>query len=122
MGNVDVSDVLLDPDFVDPLIIIHRKSHVDGGGVNRLEEQGFPSFGTVQPISGKALQRLPDELRVANVQSFWVKGKIISDGKCQYPDIISYKGNRYAVQIIFDWTNWGAGWCEGTCIRERPAL
>lgn len=121
MGNIDVSDILADPDFIDPLILIHRKPTVDTYGENKLIEQGFPTYGSVQPVSGKTLQRLPEALRVANVQSFWIKGQIVSDGSCAYPDIIVFRGQRYAVQVVFDWTHWGQGWCEGTCIREKPA-
>lgn len=122
MGSVDVSDLLSDPDFVDPMTLIHRVSDVNCLGENKLKECGVGTFGSIQPASGKTLQRLPEAFRVANVMSFWVKGKIISDGSHQYPDILVFKGSRFAVQTTFDWTNWGEGWCEGTCVRERPAL
>lgn len=120
MGNIDVTEILVDPDFIDPLVLIHRKPIVDSYGENTLTEQPVSTFGSVQPVSGKTLQRLPEALRVANVSSFWIKGKIVSDGSCQYPDVISFRGSRYAVQMVFDWTNWGEGWCEGTCVREKP--
>lgn len=122
MGSIDVSELLLDPDFVDKISIIHRTPTVNAFGENTLEEEGIAAVGSVQPISGKALQRLPEAFRVANVMSFWVKGRLISDGACKYPDVILFRGSRFAVQVIFDWTNWGAGWCEGTCVREKPSL
>lgn len=120
MGQIDVTEVLADPDFVDAITLIHRTPNVDDFGNNQLTERSEPTYGSVQPASGRTLQRLPEALRVANVSSFWVKGKIVSDGSCQYPDIISFKGQRYAVQVVFDYTNWGEGWCEGTCVREKP--
>lgn len=122
MANVDVADILADADFVDGIVLIHRTPTVDSFGQNQLTERSEPTYGSVQPASGKTLQRLPEALRIANVSSFWVKGKIISDGSCQYPDVIVFQGQRYAVQTIFDFTNWGQGWSEGTCVRERPAL
>lgn len=122
MGLIDVSDLLADPDFVEPLILVHRKPTVDSSGENHLCEEGVSTFGCVQPASGKVLQRLPELLRVANLSSFWIKGEIVADGRCEYPDVIVFKGSRYAVQTVFDWTNWGAGWSEGTCVRERPTL
>lgn len=122
MAQIDVTDVLSDPDFVDPMTIINRKPTVNEFGENTLAESGSPTVGSIQAASGKTLQRLPEALRVINVQSFWVKGKIVSDGSCQYPDILSFKGQRFAVQAVFDWTNWGAGWCEGTCVREKPSV
>lgn len=122
MGQIDVSDILCDPDFVSPATIIQRQSTVDQYGNNQLKEVGLGTFGCVQPATGKTLQRLPEALRVVDVMSFWVKGKIVSDGKCRYPDLIVIKGVRYAVQVVFDWTAWGQGWCEGTCVREKPSL
>lgn len=122
MANIDVSDLLSDPDFVDPLTIVHRKSSVDNFGENVLQEFSTSSIGSIQPASGRTLQRLPDALRLANVYDFYVKGTIISDGKCLYPDLIVYKGSKYAVQTIMDWSNFGEGYSIGTCVREKPAL
>lgn len=122
MGNIDVTDLLSDPDLVDPVVIIHRTPCVDGFGENKLKEVGVSTVGSVQPASGKTLQRIPEAFRVANVMSFWVKGNIVSDGSCAYPDLIVYKGSRFAVQTIFDWKNWGEGFAEGTCVREKPTL
>jgi hypothetical protein len=120
MGQIDVTDVLADPDMVDPVVLTHRIPTVDNYGSNQLTEEAVNTFGSVQSVSGKTLARLPDEYRVANVMSFWIRGKIIADGKNRYPDLICFNGERYAVQAVFDWTNWGAGWCEGTCVREKP--
>ena len=122
MGKIDVSELLADPDFVGPLTLIHRTPTVDQYGNNQLVEVGLQTNGSVQPASGKTLQRLPDALRVADVSSFWLKGKIVADGCNQYPDIIVFQKQRYAVQTVLDWTNWGEGWCEGTCIREKPTV
>ena len=121
MGQIDVSDVLSDPDMLDACVLVHRTPFINEFGENVLREQGEQTYGSVQPASGKVLQRLPEALRVPNVMSFLIKGKIVSDGTQRYPDIISFRGQRYAVQVIFDWTSWGEGYCEGTATRERPA-
>jgi hypothetical protein len=91
---------------------------VNGLGENVVTEDSVKSYGTVQPASGKTLQRLPDALRVANVSSFWFKGEILPAGK--YPSILVFCGKRYQVQQIFDWNNWGGGWTEGICVVETP--
>ena len=121
MGQIDVTDILADPDFTDPVTIIHRLSSVDQFGANQLSERSESTLGVVQPASGKTLARLPEAYRVGSVMSFWVQGKIVSDGSCQYPDILVHKCQRYQVQTIMDWTNWGSGWCEGTAVREKPS-
>ncbi len=58
---------------------------------------------------------------MADVSSFWVKGVITADGTNLYPDIISFRGKRYQVQTVLDYSNWGAGWTEGTCVVEKPS-
>lgn len=121
MAQVDVTDILADPDFVDPIVIVRRTPTIDQYGENVLTEQSFQTFGSVQPIDGKTLQRLPDALRVANQKHFFVKGTIVSDGTSRYPDVLVMNGIRYAVQAIFDWSNFGAGWSEGTVVQEVPA-
>lgn len=122
MALIDVTDLLIDPDFVDPMAIIHRKPVIDEYGQNQLFETCVNTIGSIQPSSGKTLSRLPDALRILNVNTFWVKGIIVSDGTCQYPDILVFKGQRYAVQLLLDWTSYGPGWTEGVAIRERPSL
>ncbi len=122
MRNIDVSDILADPDLVGPMIIIHRTPDVNEFGENCLKECGINTVGSIQPISGKKLERLPEKFQIANVKTFWVRGKIISDGNCKYPDVLVENGIRFAVQTIDDWTSWGAGWCEGTAVQEKPTL
>lgn len=123
MAQIDVSELMADPDFVDAAAIIRRKPTVDAFGQNQLTETCFPTVASVQPISGRTLQRIPESLRVANQSSFWVRGEIIASSStgARYPDLISFKGKRYQVQMVFDWTNWGSGWSEGICVAEKPS-
>jgi len=118
--NIDVSQLMLDPDFVQPLTLVRRTETVNNFGQNVIAESPKSTFGCVQPISGKTLMRIPEALRVANVQEFWLKETIVSGVGSQYPDIIVKNGVRFAVQVIFDWSDWGQGWTQGTCVAESP--
>ncbi len=121
MGLVDVTELLLDPDFTSPMQIIPRTATIGSNGEQTTTDgTAVDTIGSVQPISGRALMRLPDALRVANISSFWVKGVITATATSRYPDILTFGGRRYAVQTVLDWSNFGAGWCEGTCIVETP--
>src|SRR5271165_5038928 len=120
MAQIDVTDVLSDPDFIDPVSIIDRVPTVNLYGENIVQETATQTVGSVQPADGRVLQRLPEALRVANLSSFWVRGQIVASAPGKYTSVIVFKGKRYQVQTIFDWTNWGQGWCEGTCVAEVP--
>jgi len=118
MSSIDVSEILNDPDFVQELTLIRRSSCVDGYGQNRIAETPICTIGCVQPISGRTLQRLPDAMRNANVQSFWIKQKLVNDSRSAYPDVIVKQGKRFIVQVVFDWSDWGEGYTEGTCVAQ----
>lgn len=121
MARVNVNELLGDPDFIDPVGHISRAPAVNSFGENILKEVCVMTVGSVQPATGKALQRLPEALRVADVSSFWIKGPIVASAPGQYTDILVFRNKRYQVQFVFDWTNWGEGFTEGTCVAEPPA-
>lgn len=118
---IDVGELLNDPELVEPIMLIKRAECVNDFGQNTLSEEPVKTHGSVQPVSGKTLQRLPEALRIANVQSFWLKHKLVSDNRSKYPDVIVKGSKRFTVQMVFDWSDWGSGWTEGTCVAERPS-
>lgn len=115
-----MTDLLSDPDFVDPVMLVSRQPFINSLGENTLREVSTNTIGSVQPATGKTLQRLPEALRVANVSSFWLKGTIIASEPGKYSSILIFKGKRYQVQTVFDWSNFGQGYTEGTCVAEFP--
>ncbi len=121
MSQIDVDEILADPDFVDEVCLIDRVPFVNSSGENTLKETALKTIGCVQPAQGKVLLRLPQDLRVANVSSFWLKAEIIASAPGKYSSILVFKGKRYQVQTVFDWSNFGEGYTEGTCVAEIPA-
>ncbi len=121
MAQIDVSELLLDADFIDSLTLIHRTTSVNSQGVNVLSETSADTVGSVQPATAKDIQRLPDALRMSDVRKFWIKAEILSDGDAQYPDIILFQGKRFQILNIEPWLNYGAGWNAGLCVWEKPS-
>lgn len=121
MALIDVSDLLLDPDFINQLSLIHRTAVVNAQGKTELAETIVNTVGSVQPAPAKDIQRLPDALRMSDVRKFWIKAEILSDGDSQYPDIILFQGKRFQVINIEPWLNYGAGWNAGLCVWEKPS-
>lgn len=121
MALIDVTALMTDPDFVDPILLITRTPRVDLYGKNSIVESTEQTVGSVQPASYRTVQRLPEALRVENISSFWVKGKIIATAPGKYSSILVFKGARYQVQTVADWSNFGPGYTEGTCVAELPS-
>lgn len=121
MAQIDVSDLLSDPDFVDQITVIRRKSVVNSRGENIIEETSICSYGSVQPSSAKTILRLPEALRSSDVRSFYLKLDIVQDSSSAYPDILVFAGKRFQVISQAPWLNFGQGWNEGICVAERPS-
>lgn len=122
MALIDVSDLLLDPDFIDPVSVIRRTVTVNSMGENVVSEPTtISTYASVQPASFKQISRLPEALRSADVRSFYIKLPIVQDGSSLYPDIIVFQGKRFQIQTAAPWLNYGAGWNEGVCVAEPPS-
>ncbi len=121
MAQLDVTELMSDPDLVDSLVLITRFPSVNNRGENLIRETSQPTVGVVQPADGKVVDRLPEALREKSVSSFWVKGTIIASSDGKYSSVICLNGIRYNVKTVNDFSNWGAGYCEGTCVAEPPA-
>lgn len=121
MGQIDVSDLLSDPDFVDPIQVITRITQVNELGQTVFQDHVLNTIGVVQPASYATVQKLPDAMRVANLCSFWFKGKIVASEPGTYASILVFRGVRFQVQTVADWSNFGQGYTEGTCVAEKPS-
>lgn len=120
-SRVDVTELMSDPDFVGPVCHIGRQPRVDNFGQNTLLECSTNTVGSVQPIKASEIEKIPEALRVANMLTFFIKGKIVASEPGQYADILVFEGFRFQVLTVNDWSMWGAGWSEGVCVREVPA-
>lgn len=121
MAQIDVSELMDDPDFVDELTVLNRTSWVDNNGMNRTGEMDFKTVGSVQPASARTVQKLPEAMRVADMSSFWIKGTIVATAPGKYSSIIVFRKKRYQIISVADWSNFGAGYSEGICVAEVPS-
>ena len=118
MANVDVSDLLSDPDFVDPIQVITRTPRTNSLGEASFSECVLNTYGSVQPADFKTVNKLPEALRVANVSSFFFKGEIVATAPGKYSSVLVFRGQRYQLQTVADYSNWGRGFTEGTCVAQ----
>lgn len=118
---LDVSELMTDPDFVGPMRQISRRSISNSYGQNIITESSVDTVGSVQPITGREIQRIPEAMRVANMMSFWIKGVIVAVAPGKYSDILVFEGVRFQVMTTNDWSTWGAGYTEGMCVAEVPS-
>lgn len=122
MAQLDVSEVLTDPMFLDPFIIIRRTSTVTDFGRNDITEEQINAIGSVQAADGDTLAMLPEAARLSDVRNIFTRTVLIADVAGGYPDLILWKGNRYQTLKVTPWGNYGSGWYKCTCVDEKASL
>lgn len=124
MAQIDVSELMTDPDFVDAVTVITRVQSVDSSGVASYSESSLTTIGSVQPASYRTVQKLPESLRMEDLSSFWIKGPaaiLTTTASGGYPSILVFRGLRYQVRNVANWGNFGQGYAEGICVAEPPS-
>lgn len=122
MARLDVSELLLDPDFVDPFTIVRRVPTINGYGENVLAESTLDAVGSIQAPGKEAALRLPDGVLIASAKTIYTKTEIYSDKVSGYADQILYQGQRYNVLTVLPWGNFGSGWFEVDVELENKSL
>lgn len=122
MPQLDVTDVLLDPDFVDYSLVCHRQ-------IQTMDEDNFP-MNTAEnvPFSGVVtVDRSLEARRMAAGQN--IGGAILivtqfrlTQGQPAGPDsprldadIVTYNGRNYRVTFVDPYTSYGAGFVQAHC-------
>lgn len=122
MAEVDVTDILSDPDVAgDAFTVIRRREIVGQNGVVTLQENRVDGvIGSVQPtgdnslIREEALDAGAKTIKV--VSTFRLRGPSQSTGEASYkPDQIVWRGDTYEVRVLDDWTEYGGGMVEAEC-------
>lgn len=120
-SRVNVTELLTDPDFVGGIKQITRTTRLNSFGENILTECSKDTVGSVQPITFKDIQRIPESLRVADMMTFFFKGSITATAPGKYTDILIFGSKRFQVLTVNDWSTWGEGWVEGACVAQVVA-
>lgn len=117
MPDLDVTDLLADPDIAGSSIVITRaKRTVDTSSGRTVDAPyAISTYGSVQPASGAQLRQLPEEQRVEAHISVIVPVMLIPLSRTNAPDLISYHGQTYRVITANDYGDFGQGYWQAVC-------
>ncbi|WP_429498953.1 hypothetical protein ACQUFY_08500 [Robbsia andropogonis] len=116
MADLDVSDVLLDPDFADRLTVTRNVQTVDQHGRASVSEEETSILGVV--TADKARERA---MAAAGV---FIKGSILvhttfqlTDGSAPDTDsdVVTWRSKQYTVVQVSDYSHFGAGFVSASC-------
>ena len=116
MSKIDVSDVLLDPDFMDKGLVCERIAQtIDSHGRASNTTTNTPFTGVVTSGAGDKLNRTAEGDRTSGNITIHTRFELIAGSGSTPADVIQWQGRRYTVTLVSDWSNWGRGFYAVSC-------
>lgn len=116
MPNLDVTDVLLSPEFCDDSLTVKRNTQVvdaDGFATNSVTETGFSGVVTVdRSLEARRMQAGQSINGAILIVTMY---RLTSGNTGIDADIVSYRGRDYRVTFVDPYTAYGAGFVQAHC-------
>lgn len=122
MPTLDMSDVLMDPDFLDLSLVCHRQVQsvdADNFPTNTAQDIPFPGVvtvdGALEALRMAAGQKIAGAILI--VTHFRLtQGQPASDTSPELDaDIVTYNGRDYRVTFVDPYTSYGSGFVQAHC-------
>ena len=120
MPFLDVTDVLLDPDFLDTTLSVTRnvQTVTDGGiAVDTPTTTGF--FGVVTSLNGSVLQRVAEGAHIEDTITVHTPFKLIAGQAGYDSDVVNWQGLQWTVTNVNDYSTYGRGFVAATCTMKQ---
>ena len=116
MALLDVSEVLLDPDFMDNDLICERNTEtVNDQGLAVVTTELMPFFFFFTTNEGTRLQREMDLERISGSITIHPIFPLTDGSDGTTADIIQWKNKRYTVVKVDDYGHFGTGFTKAIC-------
>lgn len=114
MPNLDVSEIINDPDFADTVTVTRRAEDVDeASGLSVITSTVFPGVvGVVTMASPDDLVRLEVSQMTARCISFITQFRLRGSAQGFQPDVITWDGTDYTVIALDPYHRFGTGFVE----------
>lgn len=116
MANLDVSEVVSDPDFADDFVVTRQPETVNNFGESTTPaNQTIKTFGTVTMANPDDLLRLPEGDRSDRTISIVTQFRLQAASPGIKADIVTWRGNNYLVKLVDPYVQFGAGQIQAIC-------
>lgn len=122
MPELDVTEILSDPDLADTFSVVRRTETVGSNGRPTLTEVTTDNVvGVVTPGDPGNLTRTDDSAMASNLITISTTFRLRALGAGFQADVILYDGMRYTVKAMKRWQRFGAGWVKVVAESENAA-
>jgi galactose-6-phosphate isomerase len=115
MPDIDVTDLLVDPDFCEQITVrrLTQSISVNGRVVNG--ETDITIIAVVEAGSVRPMERTP--ATEISKDTITVHSQTILHGPTNgnQPDIVVWRGSNYVVSKVYDWSHFGKGFTAAEC-------
>lgn len=122
MPFLDLSDLILDPDFagaMSQITVTRQAETVGSNGRASFTTSSFTPLAVVAPAAGLKLDILPEAARTEGSISVITSFHLLQASASNAADQLTWRGVVYTVAHVSDWTQYGAGFIEAICtIRD----
>ncbi|WP_281659644.1 hypothetical protein [Microvirgula aerodenitrificans] len=116
MARLDVSDVLLDPDFMDRDLICQRSVQTVGdNGWAEVTTTETTFAGVVTSDSGDILERIASGERIKGSITIHTRFGLSDGAAGTTADVVVWQGRKYTVSNVNDYRHFGRGFVCATC-------
>lgn len=116
MALLDVSEVLLDPDFMDTGLICTRSTQdVNDDGRTVLATTNTQFAGVVTSDKGDILERLAGAERKTGSITIHTIFRLVAGEGDVTADVVTWRGKDYTVSNVNDYSHFGRGFICATC-------
>lgn len=117
MANLDVSDVLLDPDFMERGLVCNRISVKAGDNGRPIKTETTHKLSAVVTTnSGINLDRQPDGTIIKGAINLHTRFALTAGDKDHQADEITWRGQTYIVIQVLPNLHYGRGFIKAICI------
>ena len=115
MPNLDVSDVLLDPDFWTFDLICNRQKITMVKGRSQATTAAETFGGVVTTNNGQNMDRKPDGTLIKGAINIHTKFALTSGNAEMKADEVTWRGKQYIVSQVLDNLHYGEGFIKAIC-------
>ncbi|ASL91618.1 head-tail adaptor [Serratia marcescens] len=116
MPLLDVTEVLLDPDFVDTTLVCHRQiQERDDDNFTTNTQQDVPFSGVVTVDRSLEARRMAAGQNINGAILIVTQFRLTQGQPGLDADIVTYRGREYRVTFVDPYTAYGAGFVQAHC-------
>jgi hypothetical protein len=121
MADIDVSELILDPDFSDSAILVRRAQTVNAFGETVLTNTTTAITAVIQNGFDATLTRVAEGAQLSDGITVYYRGELFAESENGYADIIIWRNRQYQVKIVDEnYINYGVGFTRAGCELIRP--